>query len=383
MVKAKEANLRSRMERDATDCAAAKMLKREPCHNGDDDCAVCNDGAAVLHVGHSHAHASTPPPLGKWSYTADVARAFPQGAEELKRATVIVTGANGGIGRETAKALATIGARVVLACRNLAKAGVAKTYILNSSKLGESGRVVCMELDLASPQSIKAFVARFTKQSQEERWDPLSTLVRNAGITALGGLRVNQEGTESTFATNHLGHCLLVKLLLPVLKQYAPLARVVVVGSNSHFGPLATKDMLNKEAIMTKVVRPEKRDFSPMKAYGSSKLFNTLFACALHRQYASDGVVACSLHPGSMIASDIGRESWIANFYLKYINSWFAKSVDQGASTTVMCCLMPASELKGQYFNDCAVFAPSPLAQDENVQSFAWALTDELLRAHL
>ena len=85
--------------------------------------------------------------MGKWSYTADVARVFPQSAEKLKHATVIITGANAGIGRETAKALATIGARVVLACRNLAKADAAKKYIVNNSvKHGESGGVVCLEL---------------------------------------------------------------------------------------------------------------------------------------------------------------------------------------------------------------------------------------------
>ncbi|GIW42165.1 MAG: short-chain dehydrogenase [Candidatus Binatia bacterium] len=198
---------------------------------------------------------------------------------DLSGRTVVVTGANSGIGFEAARVFAQKGARVVLACRDAKKAEEARARIVGESP----GATVEVELlDLANLASVRDFARRFSARS-----DRLDVLCNNAGVMALPLLRT-ADGFEMQFGTNHLGHFALTGLLLPALLS-TPSARVVTVSSNAHrFGRM---DFENWNA---------QRSYGKWRAYAQSKLANLLFAFELDRRLRACGAdvrsVAC--HPG-------------------------------------------------------------------------------------
>lgn len=319
--------------------------------------------------------------LGKWSTTDDVTKSFPEESAAIRGKSIIITGCNTGIGKETASVLASMGANVIMACRNVAKAHTAAKSILENAS-SDFGSVTCIQLDLSSLESIAHFVEEYRQQSDSNSWSPLSILILNGGIYSFGDRQLTVDGFESVFGTNHLGHFFLTTLLLPDLRK-TKRARVIVLSSGSHFGPVATKIMTSKEEIMRTIVNPRSDEFIGNNAYGSSKLCNALFATALHTRESGPegGIAACSLHPGTMIATDIARSSFIADIFMKYIMSWFTKSINQGAATTLYCCLLPWEELQGKYFDDCAPKEPSSIVRDEIAQRVLWELSEELIEA--
>ncbi|CAM9322573.1 unnamed protein product, partial [Ectocarpus fasciculatus] len=320
-------------------------------------------------------------PLGKWSSTDDVIRAYLEEAKDISNQTIIVTGSNTGIGKETARVLASLGGNMVLACRNEEKANDAiRDLELTNANKDAPYKLTCIPVDLSSMDSINAFVRTFIQKKVELMWPPLRILILNAGIFALNGHSESVDGLESTFATNHLGNYLLTKLLLPYLRE-SPSARVVVVASDSHRGPLLSCDMTDKTAVMRHVAHCNKSNFSMIGAYGTSKLCNVLFSAALHdrESKAESSVVSCSLHPGTMIGTDIARGSWIADKFMRYIMPFFTKNINQGASTTILSCLRPHRDLQGKYFSDCAESEPSGLARNVAAQTVLWDISEELI----
>jgi len=181
---------------------------------------------------------------------------------DLTGKLAIVTGASGGLGAETARVLASRGAAVTLAARDLAKAKPVAERIE-----AEGGSVEISELDLTSLASVRAFAARFLENHSE-----LHILVNNAGIMA-APLGRTPEGWELHFATNHLGHFLLTTLLAPALEAGAP-SRVVNVSSGAHQISGVDFDDLHFE----------RRDYDKWAAYGQSKSANVLFTCELARR---------------------------------------------------------------------------------------------------
>lgn len=208
---------------------------------------------------------------------------MPWGEREVPEQTgriAIVTGANSGIGFETARVLAQKGARLVLACRNREKGEAA---CANIKQHAPQAKVECQLLDLASLESIKAFAEGFTAAGQR-----LDLLINNAGLM-MPPLGRTADGFELQFGTNHLGHFALTGRLLPVLLQTAG-SRVVTVSSILHrYGPL---DFHNLNA---------EKGYSPTRAYGYSKLANLLFMRELHRRChnASSSLLSVAAHPGS------------------------------------------------------------------------------------
>jgi len=193
----------------------------------------------------------------------------------------IVTGANSGIGLETARALARKGAQVVLACRNEAKGEAARADIMRGVP---QAQVEFQLLDLSSLESIKTFAEGFAAVHQR-----LDLLINNAGIMMLPSLRRTVDGFEQQFGTNHLGHFALTGRLLSTLLQTAN-SRIVTVSSIVHrSGPLHF-DNLGAE-----------KSYSPTRAYGYSKLANLLFMRELHRRcrQASSSTLSVAAHPGS------------------------------------------------------------------------------------
>ncbi len=198
----------------------------------------------------------------------------------LSGKVAIVTGANGGLGLETAKALAGAGAHVVMAVRDQKKARAAVDDI-RATHPGASLELV--ELDLASQVSVKAAARTIAKAHPT-----VDILVNNAGLMALPESRT-VDGYETQFGVNHLGHWTLTALLLPALLR-AEAARVLTVSSMARYqGRALNPDNVHLEG-----------QYDPWRAYGNSKLANYVFALGLQREFERHGARAKSLlsHPG-------------------------------------------------------------------------------------
>jgi NAD(P)-dependent dehydrogenase (short-subunit alcohol dehydrogenase family) len=195
--------------------------------------------------------------------------------------TVIITGANSGIGLETAVDLAKRNARVILACRSVERG---ETAAVEVRKRSGNNNAVFVQLDLASLDSVRKFAAKILEE--EPRID---ILINNAGVMAIPNRTLTQDGFEMQFGTNHLGHFLLTNLLLDRIKE-APSARIVSVSSKaSEQGRLDLSD-LNSE-----------KSYSEWYAYGASKLANVLFTRSLAKRLQGTRVTANVLHPGVIV----------------------------------------------------------------------------------
>ncbi len=258
---------------------------------------------------------------------------------DLTGALALVTGGSGGLGAETARALASKGARVVITARDLDKGQQIAQGIREST--GSRG-VEVEELELGSLTSIRAFAERFLSHH-----DALQILVNNAGVMACP-FGKTADGFELQFGTNHLGHFLLTGLLAPALLKGAP-ARVVSVSSRGHqMSPVVFED-----------IPFEQRPYDKWAAYGQSKTANILLAVELERRLGSRGVHANALHPG-VIATDLSRHMVPEDLELlsKRVPSGKLrfKSVEAGAATSVYAATAPELEGRGGlYLEDCGV----------------------------
>ena len=271
---------------------------------------------------------------------------------------IIVTGANTGIGFETARALAAAGATVIATCRNAEKALVTKQRLLEAHP---DSSVETAVMDLASLASVSEFCTQLAHSK-------IDTIICNAGIMA-PKYGETVEGFEQTVGVCHVGHFLLVKTLLPKVLT-APAPRVVIVSSESHRAP----PRLNFDAL------PYPKDkSSPMKSYGQAKLCNALMAVELHRRFNDQGLTACYLHPGTMVTTDIGRDSALVRFAMRLVRP-FTKTANQGAATSVFCATWDdCLELGGNYFSHCSKAKPSAETANKEAASRLWELSEQWL----
>lgn len=268
---------------------------------------------------------------------------------DLDGKTILITGANTGIGRATAVALAARGAGLFLAGRSVER----MRPVLDELRGAGHPDVTFLPLDLGDLASVRACAEEFLATGR-----PLHVLVNNAGLAGQRGL--TKDGFERAFGVNHLGHFLLTELLLPRLKSSAP-SRVVIVASRAHTRVKGIDwDALQKPTATT----------SGFPEYGVSKLCNVLHARALAQRLEGTGVTTYALHPG-VIASDVWREvPWPFRSLIKL----FMKSNEEGAATSIHCATAPElATLTGRYHDDCREVKPSSLALDD-------ALADELWR---
>ena len=303
---------------------------------------------------------------------------------DLSGRRMLVTGASGGLGEETARALAAAGASVVMAARSPEKTGAAASRIRDRHPDAD---LEVRDLDLASLASVRAFAEGFLGDHRD-----LHVLVNNAGImcTPLG---TTADGFEQQFGVNHLGHFLLTGLLLPALSAAAP-SRVVCLSSGAH--GICGIDL---DDLMF-----ERRDYEGWAAYGQSKSANALFARELDRRVGGRGVRALAVHPGVIMtglrrhldeaAYERLKERRRAQISAAVDTSGMTpKSVEAGAATSVWAATAPELDSHGgAYLGDCQLGVPegepgsgpggrgiSPWILDDGMAADLWAASEDLV----
>nr|CAD7458702.1 unnamed protein product [Timema tahoe] len=284
---------------------------------------------------------------------------------DLAGKLAIVTGANTGIGYETARSLAFHGCTVIFACRNMESA---QTSIDKIKAERSNTNCEAMELNLSSLHSVKKFATNY-----KLRFNKVDILILNAGVFGMA-FCLTDDNYETLFQVNHLGHFYLTLQLESVLVSGS---RVVVVSSESHRFSNLSSTSLSQETLSP----PTSRAYWALMAYNNSKLCNLLFANELAKRWKDKGVYVNSLHPGNLVSSDLSRHWWPYRM-LFAIARPFTKSLQQAASTTVYCATAPELDnVTGLYFNNCCRCAPSRAAQDSEFAQKLWDISTEMVNA--
>jgi NAD(P)-dependent dehydrogenase (short-subunit alcohol dehydrogenase family) len=278
------------------------------------------------------------------------------------RLVAVVTGASGGIGLETARALAERGYHVALFCRNPQKADAARAEIVSTVPEAPIDIVLA---DLSRLDEVRTAAAEL-----DERLPRLDVLVNNAGIVARRR-EMTPEGLDMLLATNHLGPFLLTNLLLPLLKKSAP-SRIVNVASEAHkFSKLHLDDLQATGGY----------GLLGMRRYGETKLMNILFTRELARRLTGTGVTVNAVHPGT-VATNLGEPPKV----FAKVSSHFMRTPTQGALTSVVVATDPALEgVTGGYFMNGkrADQKLSRQARDDELAKALWERSERLTDGHL
>ncbi len=275
---------------------------------------------------------------------------------------VLITGGNAGIGKETAVALASMGARVVFTARDAARGSEALAEIRTRSG---NDVVEVMALDLASFASVRDFAKRWGDEH-----DQLDVLVNNAGLV-LNSRRETGDGNEMTFQVNHLGPFLLTQLLRDQLVAGHD-ARVVNVASDAHSSARRGLDFDDLQSTQR---------YRGFRVYGKTKLANILFTRELARRWDDTAVTANAVHPG-FVASSFGRDGDTGRFgaLLFPLLKPFALSPEQGARTQVYVASAPElAGITGGYWVKSAPATPSAAAQDDAAAARLWEVSEQLV----
>ena len=278
---------------------------------------------------------------------------------EVKDKLVLITGANSGIGKETARGLAAMGATIIMACRNLEKAEPVRDAIIEET--GNEG-VAVMHVDLASLESIRTFAREFAAT-----YANLDVLINNAG-TFSTTRQETEDGFEMTMGTNHLGPFLLTHLLLPHLMR-APAARIVNVGSEAaFFGKIDLNDLQ-----MTKSY-----GMAGFRAYAASKLANVLFTQELAQRLEGTRATVTAVHPGEVNTNIWPDNNWFWRF-VDRIQSRFRISAEEGARTVIFAATSASLEgITGKFLAEEQVKGVKGSCRDASLQTALWQASEQL-----
>ncbi|XP_033207588.1 retinol dehydrogenase 14-like isoform X2 [Belonocnema kinseyi] len=251
----------------------------------------------------------------------------------LECKVTIITGSNSGIGKATALDFAKRGARVIMACRNLAKANVAKEEIV---KLSGNENVVVRHVDLASLRSVRNFAQNII--STEDR---LHVLVNNAGIAGVANIK-SEDDIDLGLQVNHYAPFLLTNLLIDLLRKSAP-SRIIHVSSKMHKMGSLDFDNMNCEKGM-----------NILTVYVNSKLYNVIGSNEIARRLEGTGVTSNSLHPGVIRTEIYQNFNAVGRYLLNKTCDLFFKTAEQGAQTTIYLAVSDeVANCSGRYFKDC------------------------------
>jgi len=276
--------------------------------------------------------------------------------------TCLVTGANQGIGKETAIGLARLSATVVITARDRAKG---ERALVDIKRRSASDAVELMLVDFASLDSIRQFAGDFQRRHQR-----LHVLVNNAG--AYNAARtLTQDGFEATFGVNHLGYFLTTKLLLDTIRASAP-ARIVNVSAGAHTGASINFDDLQGQ-----------RSYRGWGAYAQSKLANILFTYELARRLEGTGVTANCLHPGVVVTGFGQNNTGVAGRLFSLFHAVgrpFLLTPEKGARTSVYLASSPAVEaVTGKYFANGREQKSSAMSYDADIARRLWEVSEALV----
>ena len=257
----------------------------------------------------------------------------------VKDYVFVVTGSSAGLGLECALQICKEGGIVVMGNRNAGKMKAAADLIKVSVP---DAKIYELVLDVASLESVKQFV----KEYQSLKLPALDYLMNNAGIMANRKCVITEDGVEAQFATNYLGPFLLTNLLIPELEKSSIGGRIVNVASVAH-------QMAPASGIPLDDLNPDQKSYKRWERYGSSKLAAIYHAADLNSKLVAKGsnVRAYSCHPG-YIATSLYKDSAVVGKFLALIEGLFTKTVPQGVSTQLYCCLSDEA-VAGQYYCDC------------------------------
>ncbi|WP_435203606.1 SDR family NAD(P)-dependent oxidoreductase [Qipengyuania sp. 902] len=298
--------------------------------------------------------------------------------KDLSGRTALIKGGYSGLGKETARAMAAMGAHIVLSGRDAAKLDDAAREIADAT----GAKVETLVCDLASLDSV-----RKAAKEANERFDKIDLLINNAGVMA-PPLERTEEGFELQFGTNHVGHFLLTNLLMPLVEK-GDRPRIVNLSSRGHHFDHVHFDDPNYQ----------ERDYEKWTAYGQSKTANILFSVGLEKRLSDRGVHAYALHPGG-IQTNLGRHmteedmTWMMNRIKKMAEKSGEepqgfKTIPQGAATT--CWVATTDELEGAggvYCEDCHVANQDDEDTTGGVKSYAidpdnadrlWSMSEEMV----
>ena len=275
----------------------------------------------------------------------------------MKGKTVVVTGANSGIGYESALAIARMGAKVIMTARDEKRGQEALASVRSKAMNDNVELILC---DFSSLKQVRALADEIIKKCPK-----LDVLVNNAG-KIFGSRMLTQDGFEWTFGVNHLAPFLLTNLLLPLLKKSVP-SRVVNTASVAHnFGHINFDDIMSEKG------------YNDMKAYSQSKLANVLFSLELSKRLQGAGVTSNSLHPGVVNTHFAESGSAVNNWFYK-VFGFMMESPASGARTTVYLATSKDVEgVTGKYFSGRKVSKTSREGADEAVALKLWELSGKL-----
>lgn len=311
------------------------------------------------------------------------------GPEALQGRTVLVTGANAGLGLGSVHYLATHGATVIMGCRSQENCDEAARIVKHDAP---SATLIPLVLDLASFKSIKHFADQVNQAVPK-----LNSLILNAGLGKYS-FELTEDGLEQDMGVNHFGHAYLVQLLEGLLKRSASKdlpSTIVVVASNSHYTSYPEGVRLNLTAINDPAL------FQPALAYGQSKLANVLYAQELAARLRPFGILVNSAHPGTVATEFVMRlfeglrsahpglstvlQSGVAQ-RVKDLLATFIWSQNDAALTQVYAAVSPeilSKRVHGKYFHPvarentpCAIHATNT-----TLQKGLWDLTEEVIRS--
>ncbi len=273
---------------------------------------------------------------------------------EMKRKTAIVTGANSGMGKATARMLAEKGYEVLLLVRNQ-KRGEEAIRELQKEHPNSFEMILC---DLSDSTSVREAAETISRNHSQ-----VDLLINNAGLITTRR-ELTEDGLEMQFAVNHVGHFALTMLLLPLMKEGS---RIVQVASGAHkWGKINFEDLTLE------------KNFRPFRAYGQSKLANVLFVEVLSRKLIPYGITVNSCHPGAVGTNmGVNRETGFGKGIMKLLKPFF-RTPKEGADTAVFIGTEASiGKISGKYFYNRKPVALSKNAQDKVLSEKLWRWSEE------
>lgn len=276
----------------------------------------------------------------------------------MKNKTILITGASGGIGLQSAIVLAKQDANIVMVSRD--KERTSQAVELVKTETGNPS-VSYLLADLSSMQDVRRLAQEF-----KDKYQTLDVLLNNAGAIFLSR-KVSVDGYEMTLALNHLNYFLLTNLLLDMLKA-APSARIVNVSSRAHYRGHINFDDLQSQ-----------HGYNGMRVYSMSKLMNVLFTYELARRLDGTNVTANCLHPGFVASNFAGNNGWIVRTVMKFMSGRI--SVEEGAKCPIFLASSPDVQgMSGKYFNyDTTETLSSEESYDQNIASRLWDVSEKMV----